>query len=160
MFFHTSLYKTTSCAKLHIVKRRNCYDNLLQEASSLSVSRHFAERLSPQLRRGKLKDLMPFCFSAGADRPLTKQRTMSRWPSRQVISLTGNPAKQRCTATAKTSKQTDFSAIGPRQGRSTIKCDRHACAGLAIAGQRLPNTYRSGVSGYPLPVSKTTGVTA
>jgi hypothetical protein len=74
--------------------------------------------------------------------------------------LTGNPAAQRCTATAKTSKQTDFSATDPRNGCSTIKCDRHASAGLSVAGQRLPNTYRSGVSGCLMPVSKITGATA
>ena len=91
-----------------------------------------------------------FCFSSRYCSPADQEaHHVTVANKRSDGASLATPAPQRCTATAKTSNTNRPSASGPRQGRSTIECDRHACAGPSMAGRGIPKGHRSGVSGLP-----------
>ena len=75
---------------------------------------------------------------------------MSRWPTREVMALHWQPRRRSVAQRLrKRATQTDHQRLARVKGRSTIECDRHACAGPSMAGRGIPKGHRSGVSGLP-----------
>jgi phage regulator Rha-like protein len=86
-------------------------------------------------------------------RSVTQRMGQCRGRTHVPMPLTGNPAAQRCTATAQNEQANRLFSVWPtKRVLANTNVTVLRVLGLQRAGQRLPNTYRSGVSGCPVGI--------
>ena len=93
-----------------------------------------------------------FAFPAGTVRPLTKKRTMSRWPTREVMALHWQPRRRSVAQRLrKRATQTDHQRLAHVKGARQLNVTVMRALGLQWLGEGFQKATGRESRGCPIP---------